>query len=58
MSGSKAGSHLRLIDFVNHSILGLRVIKKRRKRRLGSEEMLNETLRVTGSSLMGHVPER
>jgi len=29
-SGSEAGSHLRLIDFVFHSTSGLRVIKKRR----------------------------
>jgi len=30
-SGSEAGSYLRLIDFVYHSILGLRVIKKKRE---------------------------
>ena len=30
-SGSEAGSYLRLIDFVFHSTLGLRVIKKREK---------------------------
>jgi len=29
-SGSEAGSYLRLMDFVYHSTLGLRVIKKRR----------------------------
>ena len=29
-SGSEAGSYLRLIDFVYHSTVGLRVIKKRR----------------------------
>ena len=29
-SGSEAGSYLRLIDFVYHSTLGLRVIKKKR----------------------------
>ena len=28
-SGSEAGSYLRLIDFVYHSTLGLRVIKRR-----------------------------
>ena len=28
-SGSEVGSNLRLIDFVYHSTLGLRVIKKR-----------------------------
>ena len=30
-SGSEAGSYLRLIDFVYHSTLGLRVIKERRR---------------------------
>ena len=30
-SGSETGSHLRLIDFVYHSTLGLRVTKKRRR---------------------------
>jgi len=30
-SGSEAGLYLRLIDFVYHSTLGLRVIKKRRR---------------------------
>jgi len=29
-SGSQAGSYLRLIDFVYHSTLGLRVIKKKK----------------------------
>jgi hypothetical protein len=32
-SGSEAGSFSRLIDFVYHSTLGLRVIKKRRPQR-------------------------
>ena len=31
-SGSEAGSYLRLIDFVYHSTLGLRVIKKKELR--------------------------
>jgi hypothetical protein len=31
-SGFKAGSYLRLIDFVYHSTLGWRLIKKRRRR--------------------------
>ena len=31
-SGSEAGSYLRLIDFVYHSTLGLRVMKKRRRK--------------------------
>jgi len=30
-SGSEAGSYLRLIDFVYHSTLSLRVIKKKRE---------------------------
>jgi len=30
-SGSEAGSYLRRIDFVYHSTLGLRVIKKKKK---------------------------
>jgi len=33
-SGSEAGSYLRLIDFVHHSTLGLRVIKKKRRLRI------------------------
>ena len=32
--GSEAGSYFRLIDFVYHSTLGLRVIKKRKKNQL------------------------
>ena len=32
-SGSEAGSYLRLIDFVYHSTLGLRVTKKKKKLR-------------------------
>ena len=31
-SGSEAGSYLRLLDSVYHSTLGLRVIKKKKKR--------------------------
>ena len=31
-SGFEAGSYLRLIDFVYHSTLGLRVIKKKKKK--------------------------
>jgi len=31
-SGSEEGSYLRLIDFVYHSALGLRVIKKKKRR--------------------------
>ena len=36
-SGSEAGSYLRLIDFVYHSTLGLRVIKKKRGETGGDE---------------------
>ena len=35
-SGSEAGSYLRLIDFVYDSTLGLRVVKKKKKRRFRS----------------------
>jgi len=31
-SGSETGSYLKLIDFVHHSTLGLRVMKKKRRR--------------------------
>jgi len=34
-SGSEAGSYLRLIDFVYHSTLGLRVINKKKRRARG-----------------------
>ena len=34
-SGAEAGSNLRLIDFVYHSTLGLRVTKKKKKTRAG-----------------------
>jgi len=34
-SGSEAGSYLRLKDFVYHSTLGLRVIKRRKGQGLG-----------------------
>ena len=40
-SGSEAGSHLRCIDFVYHSTLGLRVNKKQKKK--------EGTLRAAGS---------
>ena len=33
-SGSEAGSYLRLIDFLYHSTLGLRVIKKKKYRQV------------------------
>ena len=34
-SGSEDGSYLRLVDFVYHSTLGLRVIKKKKKHVIG-----------------------
>ena len=37
-SDSEAGSYLRLIDFVYHSTLGLRVIKKEKKRGMTVKE--------------------
>jgi hypothetical protein len=30
-SGSEAGSYLRLIDFLHHSTLGLKIIRKKKK---------------------------
>ena len=53
-SGSEEGSYLRLIDFVHHSTLGLRVIKKREKKKrfisgsvvpLSSEHGIYETVK-------------
>jgi len=40
-SGSEAGSYSRLIDFVYHSTLGLRVIKKKRGSRFGLGDFLD-----------------
>ena len=45
-SGSEAGSDLRLIDFVYHSTLGLRVIKKRKKFRGASAAAADERVRA------------
>ena len=40
-SGSEEDSYLRLIDFVHHSTLGLRVIKKKRRSiKMQSADML------------------
>ena len=41
-SGSEAGSYIRLIDFLHHSTLDLRVIKK--KRSSGVEPQSNSTI--------------
>ena len=40
-SCSEAGSYLRLIDFVYHSTLGLRVIKKRREEEIPDEDWVD-----------------
>jgi len=42
-SGSEAGAYLRRIDFVHHSTLGLRVIKKK-KRRIPNSESRNPNI--------------
>ena len=39
-SGSEAGSYLRLLDFVYHSTLGLRVIKKKKKTKMNMSEIV------------------
>ena len=50
-SGSEAGSYLRLIDFVYHSTLGLRVIKKKKMLRTASVHQLFPDLSVRFSEL-------
>ena len=37
-SGAEAGSYLRLMDFVDHSTLGMRVIKNKKKKKGGSND--------------------
>ena len=55
-SGSEAGSYLRLIDFVLHSTLGLRVIKKKRRRYHGLERgRVRERRAPTPLSDLSHV---
>ena len=49
-SGSEAGSHLRPIDFVYHSTLGLRVINKKKIWRYHDE--------VGVGGAHGHIAER
>jgi len=58
-SGSEAGSYLRLIDFVYHSTLGLRAIKKKsektRKGVLTADGMLSEqSNQPLGSAMCKH----
>ena len=48
-SGSEAGSYLRLINFVYHSTLGLRVITKKR-RRVDTETVRTEAVRTESST--------
>ena len=45
-SGSEAGSYLRLIDFVYHSTLGLRVIKKKKKNQTFKDFYLEAKARI------------
>ena len=42
-SGSEAGSYVRLIDCVNHSTLGVGVIKKRKNNLIGKGSFLPST---------------
>ena len=53
-SGSEAGSYLRLIDFVNHSTLGLRVIKKKKNMQVYT----SDDLMVSAGSLQGYLAHR
>jgi len=50
-SGSNEGSYLKLIDFVYHSFLGLRVIKKKRRMNL---EVWAECFEVRGVAVRLH----
>ena len=52
-SGSEAGSYLRLVDFVYHSTLGLRVIKKKEREVDGSGEAGNARSRCRAN--LAHV---
>ena len=54
-SGSEAGSYLRLIDFVHHSTLGLRVIKKK-KRNLEAEVEGREVRALLPNPVFGKAP--
>ena len=47
-SGSEVGSYLRLIDFVYHSTLGLRVIKKKK--------CVHAQVSVPGTSIIYRLP--
>ena len=43
-SGSEAGSYLRLMDFMYHSTLGVRVMKRKKKDRMQPRNPAPETL--------------
>jgi len=57
-SGSDAGSFLRLIDFVYHSTLGVRVIKKKKEEddHEGVEDRAPVHLGYRGTSLIRNIP--
>ena len=52
-SGSEAGSYLRLIDFVYHSILGLRVIEKKIEKK-GNHDEFELPLCYLGGGFRSH----
>jgi len=41
-NGSEAGSYLRIIDFVYHSTLGLRVIEKKRNHQPSRKDQIDK----------------
>jgi len=55
-SGSEASSYLRLIDFVYHSTLGVRVIKEGRKQRQRTSEASKTKCWVIGVNLKKTLP--
>ena len=54
-SGSEAGSYSRLIDFVYHSNLGLRVITRRRRRPPASAGNRKKDRRLMAMNLITHI---
>ena len=55
-SGSEAGSCLRLIDFVFHSTLGLRVIKKKFRWLVVGMSSRNERLWINQPPAVNYLP--
>ena len=55
-SGSEAGSHVRLIDFVYHSPLGLSVIKKKKLEGLTKIHVASGTVDHESHPLKGTSP--